>query len=47
MLGAFDVGGAIVRQIAGAGNDFVYGSQGTQNIFGTEDDSGQANVAFL
>ena len=46
ILGAENVGGALIKQSGNAGNDMIYGSSGTQASFGTDDDAGQINVAY-
>lgn len=48
ILGAENVGGALIRQFGDAGNDMIYGSSGSQAIYGAGDapDYGQINVAY-
>lgn len=46
ILGAENVGGALIKQFGDAGNDMIYGSSGTQAIYGTDDSSGQINLAY-
>ena len=47
ILGAENVGGVLVMQDGGDGDDIVYGSSGTQAAEGVGDTAGQVNIANL
>ena len=47
ILGAENVGGVLVTQNGGDGDDIVYGSSGTQAAEGAGDTAGQVNIANL